>query len=88
MSETARKKIGLALGGGVVRGMAHIGVLAVLENAGVPIDFVAGTSAGSLVGAMFATGLRAVQIQEYAAKLGWWDLARPVLFSRWGYIKS
>ena len=86
MSETPRKKIGLALGGGVVRGMAHIGALAVLENAGIPIDFVAGTSAGSLVGAMFAAGLKASQIEEYAAKLRWWDLARPVLFSRWGYV--
>jgi NTE family protein len=86
LNETSRKKIGLALGGGVVRGMAHIGVLAVLEEANISIDFVAGTSAGSLVGALFATGLKATQILDFASKLSWWTIARPVLFSRWGYV--
>lgn len=86
MNEIPRKKIGLALGGGVVRGMAHIGVLAVLEEANIPIDFIAGTSAGSLVGALFASGLKANQIQVFASKIRWWNIARPVFFSRWGYV--
>jgi len=47
--------IALVLGGGGARGMAHIGVLKVLEDAGIPIDLIVGTSAGSLVGAMYAT---------------------------------
>ncbi len=49
-------RIGLALGGGAARGFAHIGVIQVLEEAGVKIDFVAGTSAGSLVAALYASG--------------------------------
>ena len=47
----AKKKIGLALGGGAARGMAHIGVLEILDKENIPIDMVAGTSAGALVGA-------------------------------------
>lgn len=47
-------KIGLALGGGAARGLAHLGVLRVLEREGIPIDLIAGTSMGSLVGAMYA----------------------------------
>ena len=48
------KKIGLALGGGAVKGLAHIGVIKALENAGVNIDFIAGTSMGALVGGYYA----------------------------------
>jgi NTE family protein len=48
-------KIGLALGGGAARGLAHIGVLKVLEQQGIPIDLIAGTSIGALVGGVFAT---------------------------------
>ena len=50
-SNTGRLRVGLALGGGVARGLAHIGVLSVLEEAGVPIDCVAGTSMGASIGA-------------------------------------
>ena len=49
-------KLGLALGGGAARGFAHIGVIQVLEEAGIAIDLVAGTSAGSLVAALYASG--------------------------------
>jgi NTE family protein len=51
------QKVGLVLSGGGVRGMAHIGVLMALEDNGVPVDYIAGTSAGALVGAMYATGM-------------------------------
>jgi NTE family protein len=51
------KKIGLALGGGGVRGLAHIGVLKVLEQEDIKIDFIAGTSAGALIGGAYAAGL-------------------------------
>src|SRR6056297_2378419 len=49
-----KKRIGLALGGGGARGMAHLGILKVLEENGVPIDFIAGTSMGAIIGAMYA----------------------------------
>ncbi len=50
----SKKKIGLALSGGAARGLAHIGVLEVLEREGIPIDLIAGTSAGALIGALYA----------------------------------
>jgi NTE family protein len=51
-----KKKLGLALGGGGARGLAHIGVLRVLERAGIEVDLIAGTSMGGLVGALYAAG--------------------------------
>ena len=52
--EFGRKKVGLALGSGAARGLAHIGVLAILQKEGIPIDMIAGTSAGAAVGALYA----------------------------------
>ncbi len=59
-------KIGLALGGGAARGFAHVGVIAALEEAGIKPDMVVGTSAGSLVAAIYATGKNAAQLQQVA----------------------
>jgi NTE family protein len=59
-------KIGLALGGGAARGFAHIGVIQVLEEAGIRPALVAGTSAGSLVAAFYASGKTGVQLQQVA----------------------
>jgi len=59
-----RKKIGLALGGGGVRGFSHIGVLRVLEEEGIAVDLIAGTSAGALIGGAFASGQSSREIQE------------------------
>ena len=59
-------KIGLALGGGAARGFAHIGVIQVLEEAGIRPTFVAGTSAGSLVAALYASGKTGSQLQQIA----------------------
>ena len=53
-----RKKVGVVLGGGGAKGVAHIGVLKVLEEAGIPIDYVAGTSMGAIVGGLYASGNR------------------------------
>ncbi len=50
----SKSKVGLALGGGAARGLAHIGVLDVLEKEGSPVDMIAGTSIGALVGAVYA----------------------------------
>lgn len=65
------KKVGLALGGGAARGLAHIGVLEVLEKEGIPVDMIAGTSAGAAVGALYAQGKPAGQIKELALNTGW-----------------
>ncbi len=58
--------IGLALGGGAARGFAHIGVIQVLEEAGIPVSLVAGTSAGSLVAALYAAGRNGATLARLA----------------------
>ncbi len=58
------KKVGLALGGGGVRGFSHIGVLKVLEEEGIHLDLIVGTSAGALIGAAYASGQSPAEIQE------------------------
>ena len=75
----SRKKIGLALSGGGARGFSHVGVLAVLAEHGIQIDMIAGTSAGSIVGGAFASGMNADEIAEMAAKVGWMNMTRPSL---------
>jgi NTE family protein len=65
------KKVGLALGGGAARGLAHIGVLEVLEREGIPVDLIAGTSAGAAVGALYAKGRSVAQIKELVHNTGW-----------------
>jgi NTE family protein len=60
---TDRPKIGLVLGGGGARGAAHIGVIKLLQELHVPVDYVAGTSMGSLVGGFYATGMTAEQLE-------------------------
>ena len=62
-------KLGLALGGGAARGFAHVGVIAVLEEAGLRPQLVVGTSAGSLVAAMYASGKSSAQLQQTALNL-------------------
>jgi NTE family protein len=70
-------RIGLALGGGAVRGAAHIGVLDVLDAAGLAPAVIAGTSAGALVGALYAAGRSAAEITSLAGTLHWTRLVRP-----------
>jgi NTE family protein len=72
-------KIGLALGGGAARGFAHIGVIKVLEAQGLAPDFIAGTSAGAVVGALYAAGGDGFELQKQAhrldeAKISDWSL--------------
>ena len=62
-------KVGLALGGGAARGFAHIGVIQVLEEAGLRPDMVVGTSAGSLVAAIYASGKTGAQLQQIAESM-------------------
>ena len=66
-----RKKVALVLSGGGAKGTAHIGVLKVLERAGIPIDIITGTSMGSLVGGIYACGHRANEIDSVVRQLDW-----------------
>lgn len=66
-----RPRVGLALGGGSARGIAHVGVLEWLEENQVPVDFVAGTSMGGLVGGAFATGMRGSEIRTLLRNVDW-----------------
>jgi NTE family protein len=67
----ARPKVGLVLGGGGARGGAHIGVLAVLEELRVPVDCIAGTSMGALVGGAYAAGVSPQEITDLVGKADW-----------------
>jgi NTE family protein len=85
-----KKKIGLALSGGAARGLAHIGVLQVLREEGIPIDMIAGTSAGAVMGAVYAAGQEIDRIVEHALDAGWKRLA-PLIdpsFPKSGFIKG
>jgi NTE family protein len=68
-------KVGLALSGGGARGFAHLGVLRVLEDEGIPVDFIAGTSAGSFVGGAVAAGLTAREIIKAGGDISWFSIA-------------
>jgi NTE family protein len=68
---TPRPKIGLALSGGGARGMAHIGVLKALEELQVPIDYLAGTSMGSIIGGLYASGMTIEELREAVGNLDW-----------------
>ncbi len=74
------QKVGLALGSGAFRGLAHIGLLDVLEREGVPIDLIAGTSIGALVGAVYASGMGPTDMEARAVDLKeimYYDLTIP-----------
>lgn len=75
-------RLGLALSGGAVRGLAHLGVLSVLTQAGIAIDYMAGSSAGAVIGAAFCAGMSAEQIQAVAPNISWRHLVRPSFSSR------
>jgi NTE family protein len=75
-------RIGLALGGGAVRGAAHIGVLNVLDKAGLAPAVITGCSAGALVGALYAGGMGAPDISALARTLHWKRLVRPSITGR------
>ena len=66
-----RPKIGLVLGGGGARGAAHIGVLQELERQRVPIDAIAGTSMGAIVGGLYASGMTPAELEELVTTLDW-----------------
>ena len=72
-----RPRIGLALSGGGALGLAEIGVIRWLEQNHIPVDRVAGTSMGSIIGAMYATGMTPDEIQKFAEKINWDEAFLP-----------
>ena len=70
-TSVGRKRVGVVLSGGGAKGMAHIGVLKVLERAGIPVDIVTGTSMGSIVGGLYAIGYNANSLDSVVRKLDW-----------------
>ena len=66
-----RPKVGLVLSSGGARGLSHIGVLRVLEEAGIPIDGIAGSSMGCIVGGLYACGYRAAQLDSLVRTIDW-----------------
>jgi NTE family protein len=79
--------IGVALGGGFARGIAHIGVLKVLEEEGIPVRLVAGTSVGALIGAGYCSGLTIAELEEVAHRVRFTTFARWTL-SRYGFATN
>jgi NTE family protein len=86
---TAEKKptLALALSGGAARCIAHIGVIEALEDAGIAIDAIAGTSGGSLIGALYLDGMSTSEMAKVAARTGWTKLFTPTI-PRTGLISS
>src|SRR5215470_9391147 len=79
--------IGIALGGGFARGIAHIGVLKVLEEAKIPVSYIAGTSVGALIGAAYCSGLSIPELEEVARRVRFKTFARWTL-SRHGFATN
>jgi len=78
-SKARRPRLGLALSGGAARGIAHVGVLKVLAERGIRVDYVAGTSAGALVGGALASGMSVEEIEEIGRSLRWRSLGRMTI---------
>ncbi|MDI6870308.1 MAG: patatin-like phospholipase family protein [Bacillota bacterium] len=82
-----RPKVGLALGAGAARGLAHLGVLEVLVREGIPIDYLTGTSAGALVGGVFAAGADLLWTERLVCHLEWEHLVQLVV-PRMGFVRA
>jgi NTE family protein len=76
--ETQGRRVGLALGGGAARGLAHVGVLRVLQKEGIPIDMIAGTSSGAVAGSAYALSLDTARITREVLD-GRWQKTAPLL---------
>jgi NTE family protein len=71
MRSTGRPKVGLVLSGGGARGVAHIGVLKALEELRIPVDYIAGTSMGAIVGGLYASGMSPEEMERWFAEADW-----------------
>jgi len=85
--QAAQPGIGLALGGGFARGIAHVGVLKVLEEENIPISYIAGTSVGALIGAAYCSGLSPSELEQVGARVRFKHIARWTV-SRYGFASN
>ena len=83
----ARLTVGIALSGGTAKSVAHVGVLKALAEADIPIDYIAGTSGGSIVSSMFATGMPISSMEAVAGTMSWLKLA-ALRFTKLGFVSS
>lgn len=81
------KKTGLALGGGAILGVAHVGVLRALTELNIPVSMVSGTSIGAFIAALFAFGKSWQEIREIAFDLDWLDISGLAL-SQYGLLSN
>ena len=89
-AESRRKQVGLALSGGAARGFAHVGVLRILQKEGIPIDMIAGTSSGAVMGAAYAWSQDTIRMTKDALDAGWKKMA-PLIdpsIPKTGFIKG
>src|ERR1700692_4951288 len=70
-ADRKRPKIGLTLSGGGAKGLAHIGILKAIDSAGLQIDYITGTSMGSIIGGLYAVGYSADSIEKITRKIDW-----------------
>jgi NTE family protein len=87
VTERSHKKYGLALGGGAVLGAAHIGVIRSVQEYGIPIQYLSGTSIGAFVAALYAFGLDWREIREVALDLDWLEISGLSL-SQYGLLSN
>jgi NTE family protein len=87
MNAPARPLVGLALSGGTAKSVAHIGVLAALHEADIPVECIAATSGGAIVAAIYAAGFSVDELREVAEALRWKDLAR-ITWPRLGLLNN
>lgn len=83
----ARLKVGLVLGGGGAKGAAEIGVLKVLEQTGIPIDYIAGTSIGSIVGGLYSLGYRSAELDTLFRSQQWTNLFKKEITKGRGILQ-
>lgn len=81
------KKVGLVLGGGAALGIAHVGVLKVIERERIPVDLIVGVSAGSLIGGAYASGRTAKDLENVAGNLTWAMFGKPTM-SKLGLVSN
>ena len=82
-----RPKLGIALGGGFARGIAHVGVLKVLEEENIPIRMIAGTSVGAMIGAAYCSGVTPAELEKFATQVRFKHFARWTV-SRLGFASN